>query len=115
MIADSPNPEAPVKIGIRERNKLERRARIVSAARSVFAEKGFAVTASDVSAGVDERARVEAKRRGVEIDQELVEGAIVRPVEQMNARRATVATGPAGLLVERYKRTHRFVTVDAWC
>jgi AcrR family transcriptional regulator len=42
MLAERPNPEAPAKLGIRERNKLERRARIVSAARSVFNEKGFA-------------------------------------------------------------------------
>ena len=33
-----------------------------------LARKGFAVTASDLSAGAVERARVEARRRGVEID-----------------------------------------------
>lgn len=35
---------APARIGRRERNKLEKRARIVGAARRLFAEQGFAET-----------------------------------------------------------------------
>jgi AcrR family transcriptional regulator len=35
---------APERIGRRERNKLEKRARIVAAARRLFAEQGFAET-----------------------------------------------------------------------
>ena len=39
-----PRVAAPERIGRRERNKLEKRARIVAAARRLFAEQGFAET-----------------------------------------------------------------------
>lgn len=42
MIARSAAPPVPAKLGVRERNKLERRSRIVQAAREVFRDKGFA-------------------------------------------------------------------------
>lgn len=43
MVSEVVKPNGqPAKVGIRERNKLERRSRIVHAARAVFQEKGFA-------------------------------------------------------------------------
>jgi SAM-dependent methyltransferase len=79
-----------------------------------LARKGFAVTASDLSAGAVERARVEAKRRGVGIDLSVCDNSITHLLDDdeilLALRQLHDCTGPGGgclLTVRDYDREER--------